>query len=235
MVDNAARYVLNSGGSKTSFERINKILMKNLIDVVAKAIKSSWHNKIKRSMVVCTIAILLNGVSGEALAGNMFGEAATPWGGAQTRPYFMDAESFLRHGMGSQSLDDSQFYVPVLTGAIGSKFNLRRYHPVMKKVRPHRGLDIRAPHGTPIYAPARGVVVFSGTMRGYGKVIVIDHQRGYRTLIAHNSVNYVKKGDYVTRTTMIGRVGATGTATGPHMHVEVTYNDKLIDPIQFVK
>lgn len=186
-------------------------------------------------MVVCIIAICLNGVSSEALAGDMFGNAVSPWGGVQTRPYYLDGESFLKHGMASPYYDDSHLYVPVLSGEVGSKFSLRRYHPIIRKVRPHRGLDIRAPRGTPIHAPARGIVTFSGTMRGYGKVIIIDHQRGYQTLIAHNSVNYVKKGDYVTRESLIGRVGATGTATGPHMHIEITYNGEIIDPIVFVK
>lgn len=122
---------------------------------------------------------------------------------------------------------------PMFFGKISSSFGTRK-HPVSGKIKKHKGIDIPKPKMTPIYAPADGIVIFSGWRRGYGNVIEIDHQNGYTTLMAHNHKNLVTVGEVVFRYTMIGYVGATGVATGPHMHVEVRLNSELINPIKFI-
>ena len=116
----------------------------------------------------------------------------------------------------------------VLTSSYGS-----RVHPVSGKRKLHKGIDIGLPMGTPIYAPADGNVIFSGWKRGYGYVVQIDHNNGYITLFAHNKVNLVNIGDKVTTATLIAKVGASGVATGPHIHFEIVFHGKQVNPINF--
>ncbi len=98
----------------------------------------------------------------------------------------------------------------------------------------HKGIDIDGKKGDIIRAAADGKVVFSGYMRGYGKVIVIKHNDDFSTVYAHNSVNLVKKGDYVKKGQPIARVGSTGRATGSHLHFEVRYRGKAVDPMDYL-
>lgn len=123
--------------------------------------------------------------------------------------------------------------LPEIRGRINSSYGMRR-HPVTGEVRAHQGVDIAKPNGSPIYAPAQGMVIFSGWRDDYGNVVEIDHGNGYTTLYAHNSENMSQVGDIVDRNTMIARVGSTGLSTGPHMHVEVRRNGNLVNPIAYV-
>jgi len=115
---------------------------------------------------------------------------------------------------------------------ISSTFGKRR-HPIHGSWRNHNGVDYAAPTGTPIQATADGVVEFIGNQRGYGKVIILKHHSGYSTLYAHQSrfADGLKKGDKVEQGQQIGYVGATGWATGPHLHYEFRINDKPVDPL----
>jgi murein DD-endopeptidase MepM/ murein hydrolase activator NlpD len=97
----------------------------------------------------------------------------------------------------------------------------------------HLGVDIGAPQGTPIYAAADGQVTFAGWGASGGWYIIIDHKNGYQTLYAHNSANLVSAGQWVKRGQVIGRVGSTGSATGPHVHFEVRHNGNFVDPMRF--
>ena len=99
----------------------------------------------------------------------------------------------------------------------------------------HSGIDIGAPTGTNIVAAESGRVSYSGYMRGYGNVIILSHNEGYSTVYAHNSVNSVKKGQYVTKGNIIGKVGRTGNATGSHLHFEVRLNGKPVNPLAYLK
>jgi len=118
-------------------------------------------------------------------------------------------------------------------GYISSYFGYRR-HPFDGVYRLHSGIDIVADIGTPIRAPADGTVSFSGYKTGYGEVVVIDHGYGIHTLFAHNSLNYVTKGEKVKRGQIIARVGETGITTGPHLHYEVRKNGRAINPLPFI-
>src|SRR5690625_497070 len=115
---------------------------------------------------------------------------------------------------------------------ISSTFGKRR-HPIHGNWRNHNGVDYAAPTGTPIQATADGVVDFIGQQRSYGNVIILKHHSGYSTLYAHQSrfEKGLKKGDKVTQGQRIGYVGATGWATGPHLHYEFRINDKPVDPL----
>ncbi|MEN3185410.1 MAG: LysM peptidoglycan-binding domain-containing protein [Atribacterota bacterium] len=99
----------------------------------------------------------------------------------------------------------------------------------------HNGVDIIAPSGTLIRAAQSGVVSFSGTMRGYGRIVIVDHPGGWQTVYAHNSVNLVTRGQRVNQGDPIAKVGRTGNATTAHLHFEVRRNGKCMDPLQFLR
>lgn len=98
----------------------------------------------------------------------------------------------------------------------------------------HDGIDIAAHQGTPIKAADEGKVIFAGTMRGYGNLILLRHEDDFLTAYAHNSVNLAKKGTSVKRGDVIGKVGRTGRATGPHLHFEVRHGQTARNPLFFL-
>ena len=98
----------------------------------------------------------------------------------------------------------------------------------------HYGIDIAAPVGSPIYAPADGVVIFSGTKSGFGKFLMIAHDHGIVTKYGHNSDLLVKTGERINRGDPIAAVGSTGRSTGPHLHYEVWVNGKPRNPYNFI-
>lgn len=116
-----------------------------------------------------------------------------------------------------------------LPGAIGSGHGLR-VHPIHGDARMHHGIDIAAPAGTPIQAFAGGTVTFAGARGGYGNVVVIEHADGVSSRYAHQSAVDVVVGQLVAPGQVVGRVGATGAATGPHLHFELRRGDTSIDP-----
>jgi murein DD-endopeptidase MepM/ murein hydrolase activator NlpD len=109
-----------------------------------------------------------------------------------------------------------------------------RLHPIYKKRRMHTGIDFTSPAGTAIQATGAGKVVkVIHSKRGYGTHVIIDHGYGYQTLYGHMHAVDVKVGQQVTRGEKIGVVGSTGTSTAPHLHYEVHFNGKKVDPIHF--
>ncbi|NJM32463.1 MAG: peptidoglycan DD-metalloendopeptidase family protein [Limnobacter sp.] len=122
---------------------------------------------------------------------------------------------------------------PLKVSRVSSGFTMRRFHPIQKRWKAHTGVDYAAPTGTPIYATAKGVVSYSGVMRGYGNIVEIAHSNGYKTRYAHMSrINSgVRKGTRVDQGELVGYVGSTGWATGPHLHYEVRVNDIPHDPL----
>jgi len=99
----------------------------------------------------------------------------------------------------------------------------------------HAGIDIGGPTGTNIVAAESGRVSYAGYMRGYGNVIILSHDGGYSTVYGHNSVNLVKKGQYVKKGSIIGKVGRTGNATGSHLHFEIRLSGKPVNPLAYLK
>lgn len=100
--------------------------------------------------------------------------------------------------------------------------------------RVHEGLDFAAPMGSPIRAVSSGRVVYSGWATGYGYVVIIEHQKGLRTLYAHNSKLLVSVGESVGRGEVISRSGNTGNSTGPHLHLEVQVNGRPENPLNYI-
>jgi len=119
-------------------------------------------------------------------------------------------------------------------GWLTSAFSSMREHPILHIARPHEGIDVTAPMGSPIEAPAAGVVTDAGWESGYGNTVTIDHGYGITTKFAHASKLLVKTGQRVQRGQRIALVGNTGLATGPHLHYEVHVNGRPVDPLKYV-
>jgi len=122
---------------------------------------------------------------------------------------------------------------PVAGGWVSSGFGQRR-DPFTGRPAVHRGLDFAGLDNSAILAVAPGVVTWSGRQRGYGNLIEIDHGRGWVTRYGHNASNLVAVGDYVKPGETIALMGATGRATGTHLHFEVLYRGRHQNPARFV-
>ena len=141
---------------------------------------------------------------------------------------FLDGVDFKSEKFDRRYLYTGRFMWPVPASAkISSLYGMRRG-------RHHDGIDIPAPHGTHIMAADKGVVTFSGRMRGYGRTVILKHKGGIFTVYAHNRKNLVSKGTKVHKGEVIGQVGASGRSTGPHLHFEIRANEKPLDPMKYV-
>lgn len=110
----------------------------------------------------------------------------------------------------------------------------RRQDPFRSRIAFHRGIDLAAAHGTPIYAPAAGEVIRVGRRGGYGNMIEIDHGNGVLTRYAHLRAYFVKRGDTVAPGERIGEMGRSGRTTGVHLHYEVVVDDRHVDPARLL-
>ncbi len=132
------------------------------------------------------------------------------------------------------SLERGFLRYPVEFSRISSNFNPKRLHPIHNTVRPHNGVDLAAPTGTPVKSAASGRVTFVGWKHGYGKVVQVRHDAKHETLYAHLSgfKGNLKRGASIDKGTIIGFVGMTGAATGPHLHYEFKVHNKALDPLK---
>lgn len=131
------------------------------------------------------------------------------------------------------SLKKAFIRTPVQYTRISSHFNLRRRHPVLHHIRAHRGVDYAAPTGTPVKAAGQGKVLFVGKKGGYGNAIILQHGPKYTTLYGHLSrfAKSLKNGQSVSQGQIIGYVGSTGLASGPHLHYEFRIDGVHHDPL----
>ena len=122
---------------------------------------------------------------------------------------------------------------PVDFARISSKFSMGRKHPILNKIRAHKGVDYAAPRGTPIKAAGDGKVLLAGRRGGYGNTVIIQHGNTYRTLYGHMQgfAKGVKTGGSVKQGQVIGYIGTTGLSTGPHLHYEFQVNGVHVDPL----
>ncbi|HUG53600.1 MAG TPA: peptidoglycan DD-metalloendopeptidase family protein, partial [Vicinamibacteria bacterium] len=121
---------------------------------------------------------------------------------------------------------------PLRFTRISSGFTRARLHPVLHVMRPHLGVDYAAPTGTPVRASANGVVKAAGWSGGYGKMVRLRHANGYETLYGHLSRIRVRAGQRVEQGTVIGAVGATGLASGPHLDYRMVKNGAFVNPLK---
>jgi murein DD-endopeptidase MepM/ murein hydrolase activator NlpD len=121
-----------------------------------------------------------------------------------------------------------------VAGEVTSRFSRARFHPVLQLFRAHRGVDLSAPIGTRVVAPASGTVRSVGWRIGYGLTVELEHNGGVVTRYAHLRSAYVRRGDQVAMGTAIAAVGTSGLSTGPHLHFEVIVKGRAVDPIKFL-
>ncbi|WP_072281196.1 M23 family metallopeptidase [Rappaport israeli] len=120
---------------------------------------------------------------------------------------------------------------PLSYSHISSPFDPARRHPITGRIRPHEGVDFKAPYASPIHSTGDGVVSYTGWQHGYGRVIFINHPNGYQTRYAHLSAIDVSNGQRVKRGQVIGKLGNSGISTGHHLHYEVRVNGQPQDPM----
>lgn len=120
---------------------------------------------------------------------------------------------------------------PIVAPKLSSNYGMRR-HPIFKSVRHHNGVDLQAPENSHVRAVLAGRVIFADTYAGYGKLVTIQHEGGYSSLYGHLSEIRINPGARVQAGGIIGRVGSSGAATGPHLHFEWRLHGKPLDPLR---
>jgi murein DD-endopeptidase MepM/ murein hydrolase activator NlpD len=138
------------------------------------------------------------------------------------------------YSLDGKSMRKAFLRTPVEFSRISSRFSLGRKHPILNKIRAHKGVDYAAARGTPVKSTSNGKIVHRGKKGGYGKTIIIKHGTKYSTLYAHLS-NYrkgLKQGSRVKQGQVIGYIGSSGLATGPHLHYEFRVNGVHRDPLR---
>jgi murein DD-endopeptidase MepM/ murein hydrolase activator NlpD len=131
---------------------------------------------------------------------------------------------------GGQSLDSTPWSGPLDVLRVTSPFRMNRMHPILNRVLPHTGIDYAARYGTPVRATADGSVSFAAERGGYGNLVEVQHPNGYATRYAHLSAVAVRPSQPVRQGDVVGFVGASGLATGPHLHYEVRRKGQPVDP-----
>ncbi len=144
--------------------------------------------------------------------------------------WFDNGESAEYFAPDGRNMKKAFLRAPLNFSYISSGFNPRRMHPVLKRVRPHNGIDYYAPKGTPVYAAGAGTVIRAGYSAANGNHVFIKHANSIETKYLHFSKNAVKQGQKVRQGQTIGYVGATGLATGPHLHYEFLLNGSHRNP-----
>jgi len=144
------------------------------------------------------------------------------------------------HALRAQVLADAamvdsapEMIMPV-AGRVTSRFTRSRFHPLLQIFRPHRGVDLSAPAGTPIVAPALGTVSFVGSRFGDGLTVELTHNGGVMTRFAHCQAVLVRVGQRVRAGQTIALVGSSGITTGPHVHFEVLVRGTPVDPLRYL-
>lgn len=138
-----------------------------------------------------------------------------------------------QYSIAKASSRSNKFMKMPVRGRLSDRYGWRN-HPVYRKRLFHAGIDVAAPKGSPIKAAMSGKVIYAGRRSGYGKLVIISHSNGYSTRYAHCSSILVKKGQQVKTGQLVARVGATGVATGNHLHFEVRKNGKTVNPLTYL-
>ncbi|MBU3844716.1 MAG: peptidoglycan DD-metalloendopeptidase family protein [Candidatus Anaerobiospirillum pullicola] len=223
------RLVINSLASGESFAQAGH--RAGLTPSEVKTITQLFANKVdfKKMHRGDSFRVLFTGIGTSALISAVHLE--TTQGTFET---FMNPEDQNYYGENEYTPTAGVFRRFPLAGdiKINSQFNPNRRHPVTRRISPHNGVDFKASVGTPVYAPADGVVSFAGYQRAAGYYVIVRHINNYSTVYMHLSKYEVKRGQKVTAGQLIARSGNTGRTTGPHLHYEVRINDRPVNPLK---
>ena len=155
-------------------------------------------------------------------------------GTVHTAIYFQEKERGDYYTPSGESLRRAFLKSPLNFSRISSGYNRTRPHPVLGGMRPHLAVDYAAPTGTPVWAVADGVVKFAGWKKGYGKTVILRHMANYQTIYSHLSRfgKEIRRGVKVQQRQVIGHVGSTGVATGPHLDYRVIKDGESVNPLE---
>lgn len=144
-------------------------------------------------------------------------------------------EDLLFFSEDGQSIKSTLLRTPVKYSRISGTYGYRKKHPILGYGRMHKGVDFAASTGTPIYSAGNGVITFMGWKGGYGRIVIVKHNKSLSTAYAHASkfAKGLRKGSRVKQGDIIAYVGKSGGATGPHLHYEVRINGKQVNPMKF--
>jgi len=149
---------------------------------------------------------------------------------------FSDSGKIIRYKAGTKKVAVyDKMRMPMRNPRVTSRFTYKRFHPILRRYRPHLGIDFGARRGTPILAAGDGKVIYAGWQGGYGKVVKISHGGGYTTLYAHQSRIRVSRGQRVKKGQVIGYVGSTGRSTGAHLHFGMYINGRAVNPASHIR
>lgn len=151
--------------------------------------------------------------------------------------YFIDPNGYRDYyDLQGKSLRKAFLKSPLRYSYVSSYFSRARYHPILKIVRPHHGIDYVAPSGTPVSAIGDGIITFIGWRGGYGRLVEIAHNQRFKSRYGHLSRfgSGVKTGRRISQGQIVGYVGSTGLATGPHLHFELLQNGNWVNPIKII-
>jgi murein DD-endopeptidase MepM/ murein hydrolase activator NlpD len=221
--------------------------LEHLSDTIAKISRRDARIRVLANLEPIDPQVLAAGIGGPAAAGAETAEAATP-GLRRAADARVDLNALIRRAnllassfdaaadslaSHKERLAATPSIMPT-RGWLTSAFSSMRSHPVLHVARPHEGIDVSAPMGTPIEAPAGGLIRSAGWEAGYGHTVEIDHGYGIMTRFAHASRLLVRQGQRVARGEKIALVGNSGLATGPHLHYEVHVNGRAVNPLRYV-
>lgn len=151
--------------------------------------------------------------------------------------YFIDSKNYKDYyDSQGKSLRKAFLKSPLRYSYISSYFSRGRYHPILKIVRPHKGIDYVAPTGTPVSTIGDGTVTFAGWKDGYGRFVEISHSQRFKSRYGHLSrfSASVRSGRRVSQGQIVGYVGSTGMSTGPHLHFELLRNGSWVNPLKII-
>jgi len=202
-----------------------------LTDIFAWDIDFSSEIRKGDSFSVLSEVLYVDGVP--VRSGKIKGAEMVNGGKKYTAVYYEGKSGSGYYDSDGRSLRRSLLKSPLRFRRITSHFSRGRFHPILKKYRPHHGVDYGAPKGTPVEAAGSGIVKFAGWKGGYGNFVEIKHYNGYLTAYGHLSKigKGVRRGAKVDQGKVIGYVGSTGISTGPHLHYEMRANGRLINPL----
>lgn len=226
---NRPRLVIGTIGSRENFDRAARRM--GLSNAEIATIKSQYAGKVNVSKLRSgdTFRILFNGIGqGSSMTAISLNSAQ----GNVTLYRHPQNHIFYEENGYKPSVGEFKRFPLMGNIKVNSPFNLTRYHPIKKKIRPHYGVDFKVSIGTPVYAPADGVVTYASFMRGGGYTVILNHKDGYSTVYMHLSKFDVRKGDIVHLGQIIAKSGNTGYSTGPHLHYEIHVNGRAVDPLK---
>jgi len=207
------------------------VLAQNLSDIFAWDIDFTTDIRKGDTFRLVAEGFYLNGTLKKY--GNILSAEVINNGKAYRAYRFTDEEGTDYYDASGKSLKKTFLRAPLNFRRISSTFSNGRYHPILKITRPHHGVDYAAPEGTPVSAAGDGSVVFAGRRGQYGNLVILKHPGGYQTYYGHLSKIHerLRQGTEVSQGSLIGLVGSTGLATGPHLHFEMRINDRPINPL----